>query len=63
LIVASSTLAAEGNSSPQTPQLILPNGGDCSYPGLVWRDGQLWASYYSSHQGRTSIYLARIDVK
>lgn len=45
-----------------TPILGLPSGGDCSYPGLVWHDGQLWMSYYSSHEGRTSIYLARIQV-
>jgi len=40
--------------------LALPSGGDTSYPGLVWRDGLLWVSYYSSHQGRTSIYLAQV---
>ena len=38
----------------------LPSGGDTSYPGLVWREGELWVSYYSSHEGRTSIYLARV---
>jgi hypothetical protein len=43
-----------------TPQLTLPSGGDCSYPGLVWHDGLLWTSYYSTHEGKTSIYLARI---
>jgi hypothetical protein len=43
-----------------TPQLVLPSGGDCSYPGMVWRDGLLWVSYYSSHEGKTSIYLAKI---
>ncbi|UCD29795.1 MAG: cellulase family glycosylhydrolase [Planctomycetota bacterium] len=42
------------------PVLTLPSGGDCSYPGLVWHDGLLWMSYYSSHQGKTSIYLAKI---
>ena len=42
------------------PELILPSGGDCSYPGLVWYQGQLWVSYYSSHEGRTGIYLARV---
>jgi hypothetical protein len=44
------------------PILHLPSGGDSSYPGLVWHNKQLWMSYYSSHEGRTSIYLARIDV-
>ena len=42
--------------------LTLPSGGDTSYPGLVWRDGLLWVSYYSSHEGKTSIYLAQVDV-
>ena len=41
------------------PVLTLPSGGDTSYPGLVWHDGMLWVSYYSSHQGKTSIYLAK----
>jgi hypothetical protein len=38
----------------------FPSGGDCSYPGLVLHDGQLWVSYYSSHEGKTSIYLAKV---
>ena len=42
--------------------LALPSGGDTSYPGLVWRDGLLWVSYYSSHQGKTSIYLAKVRI-
>lgn len=40
--------------------LVLPSGGDTSYPGLIWHDGQLLVSYYSSHEGKPSIYLARI---
>ena len=42
------------------PVLHLPSGGDCSYPGMVWHDGLLWMSYYSSHEGKTSIYLAKV---
>ncbi len=42
-----------------TEVLKLPSGGDTSYAGLVWHDDQLWISYYSSHEGTTSIYLAR----
>lgn len=41
---------------------VLPSGGDCSYPGLVWRDGHLWVSYYSSHEGKTSIYLSQLEL-
>jgi hypothetical protein len=40
--------------------LRLPSGGDTSYPGLVMHDGLLWVSYYSSHEGKTSIYLAKV---
>ena len=40
--------------------LTLPSGGDTSYPGLVWHDGRLWISYYSSHEGKASIYVARV---
>lgn len=45
-----------------TPDLVLPSGGDCSYPGMVWHDNKLWLTYYSSHEGKTSIYLAKIAV-
>lgn len=43
-----------------TPLLTLPSGGDTSYAGLVWHDDQLWISYYSSHEGKTCIYLAKV---
>ncbi len=51
---------------PETASLTeivtLPSGGDTSYPGLVMHDGLLWMSYYSSHEGKTSIYLARVEL-
>ena len=40
--------------------LALPSHGDSSYAGMVLHEGLLWVSYYSSHEGRTSIYLARV---
>ena len=43
-----------------TEALKLPSGGDTSYAGLVWHDGLLWISYYASHEGKTSIYLAKV---
>jgi hypothetical protein len=43
-----------------TEFLALPSGGDTSYAGLVWHEGLLWVSYYSSHEGKTSIYLAKV---
>jgi hypothetical protein len=45
-----------------TKLLKLPSGGDTSYPGLLWHDGLLYLSYYSSHEGKTSIYLAKIKI-
>ena len=45
------------------PVLTLPSGGDCSYPGLVWHEGLLWMTYYSSHEDKTSIYLAKIRLE
>ncbi|QEL15472.1 hypothetical protein [Limnoglobus roseus] len=42
--------------------LPLPSGGDCSYAGLVWHGDLLWISYYSSHEGKTSIYLAKVAI-
>lgn len=41
-------------------ELILPSGGDSSYPGMVYHQNYLWMSYYSSHEEGTKIYLAKI---
>ena len=54
------TVLARFGPTTYEPVLTLPSGGDCSYPGMVWHDGLLWMSYYSSHEGKTSIYLAKI---
>jgi hypothetical protein len=45
-----------------TEALKLPSGGDTSYTGLVWHDDLLWVSYYSSHEGKTAIYLAKVTM-
>jgi hypothetical protein len=45
-----------------TEFLTLPSGGDTSYAGLVLHDGLLWVSYYSSHEGKTSIYRAKVQI-
>lgn len=42
--------------------LKFPSSGDTSYPGLVIQDGKLWVSYYSSHEGKSAIYLAEISL-
>ena len=45
-----------------TEIVTLPSGGDTSYPGLVYRDNVLSVSYYSSHEGKTSIYFAQVQL-
>ena len=45
-----------------TEALALPSGGDTSNAGLVLHEGVLWVSYYSSHEGKTSIYLAKVQI-
>lgn len=54
------TVIARFGPETYEPALTLPSGGDTSYPGLVWHDGLLWVSYYSSHEGKSSIYLAKV---
>lgn len=43
-----------------TEAVTLPSGGDTSYAGLVLHDDLLWVSYYSSHEDKTAIYLAKV---
>ena len=56
------TVLARMTTTSYEPVLRLPSGGDCSYPGMVEHEGLLWMSYYSSHEGKTSIYLARLEI-
>lgn len=42
--------------------LKLPSGGDTSYPGVLIFKKKAWVSYYSSHEGKASIYLAKIPL-
>jgi hypothetical protein len=51
------------DNGTMTKLLKLPSGGDTSYPGLVWHNDLLYVSYYSSHEGKTSIYLAKVKIK
>jgi hypothetical protein len=41
-------------------ELILPSFGDTGYPGMIFHNGFLWISYYSTHEKNTNIYLAKI---
>jgi hypothetical protein len=56
------TLVGKLNRWELEPLATLPSGGDTSYAGLVWHDNLLWVSYYASHEGRTSIYLAKLKL-
>ena len=60
-----STLVARlGADGKLQPLATLPSGGDTSYAGLAWNPGgQLWVSYYSSHEGKSAIYLARLAIE
>ena len=44
--------------------LVLPSGGDTSYPGFLVVGDELWVSYYSMHDStNASIHLAKIPLK
>ncbi|MGC9318444.1 MAG: exo-alpha-sialidase [Armatimonadota bacterium] len=60
--VRTSVLWLDPEQGTLTDALDLPSGGDTSYPGFVYHDELVWMSYYSSHEERTSIYLARLRV-
>ncbi len=45
------------------PIVTLPSGGDTSYAGMITRGDKLLVAYYSSHEGKTAIYLATLNLK
>lgn len=54
------TVLASMSNTDYKPEIILPSWGDSSYPGLAYKDDELWMSYYSSHEkDKTCIYLAK----
>jgi hypothetical protein len=42
--------------------LQLPSEGDTSYTGFLINNDELWVSYHSTHEGKTSIYLAKVKL-
>jgi len=46
-----------------TPYCALPAGGDCAYPAAVQVGDEMFVSYYSSHEGSTNVYLARVPLR
>lgn len=45
-----------------TEFLALPSTGELGHAGLAWSDDLLFVTYGSSHEGKQSIYLARIKL-
>jgi hypothetical protein len=60
--VRTSLMWLDPEAGKLTEFLKLPSGGDTSYPGLVWHEERLWVSYYASHEGKSSIYLAQVKI-
>ncbi len=60
--VRTSVVQIDSQKPALSEMLPLPSGGDTSYAGLIWHDGNLFVSYYSSHESRTAIYFARVKL-
>ncbi len=45
-----------------TESFQLPSGGDTGHMGMFAIAGFVWLSYHSSHEGKTSVYYARIPI-
>jgi len=58
------TILACMDETSLNPVIDLPSGGDdTSYPGMVYKDGILWISYYSSHkENQSAIYLTQVQI-
>jgi hypothetical protein len=61
-ILAEKTFIGRIDSQDIHPLVVLPSGGDCSYPGMCYHEGLIWMTYYSSHEGKACIYLARFAI-
>jgi hypothetical protein len=42
------------------PYLRLPSGGEMDIPAAVAHDGMMWVAYASAHEGKSSVYLAKV---
>jgi len=56
------SILREESPSHFVEAVILPSSGDCSYPGMVVKGQNLYLSYYSSHEGKSSIYFSIIPL-
>lgn len=61
-VIRTSLCTLDLDSAKLDEVLTLPSGGDCSYPDMVWlENGDMLMSYYSSHEGSSSVYVAHIQ--
>jgi len=58
--VRTSLCRVNAENGTMTECVRLPSGGDTSYAGVVEHDDVIWVSYYSSHESKTAIYLAKV---
>lgn len=56
------TILGEIEGNRITSIQVLPSSLDCSYPGMVIKEQILYLSYYSSHEDKSAIYLARFSM-
>lgn len=58
------TVLLTGNEAGKFQEtVVLPSGGDTSYPGFIIEGNELWVSYYASHETKmASVYLAKIPL-
>ena len=60
---AKTTLFVGDNNGRFIDAVILPSGGDTSYPGFITVDDELWVSYYSMHGSpNASVYVAKFPL-
>ncbi len=61
-VAYTNTVLARMNEKNLFPEIVLPSGGDTGYPGMVYHNGKLFISYYSSHERKPGIYLSLIEL-
>jgi hypothetical protein len=61
---AKTALFTGKNGGNFVEKIVLPSGGDNSYPGFLISGNELWVCYYSTHETKNaSIYLAKIPLE
>lgn len=61
--ISSVTVFTFDTNGKLQPYCTLPSGGDCAYGTAVKDGNDMMIAYYSSHEGSTNIYLARVPLR